>query len=93
MSFSRILLGPFCASFGAFFNPIEWPPCRRDAFNRRKWNWVWSEQETDFSYWAETEPNYEGKCLSVFWRQSNRKWVANKCSYEFGAICELEIKP
>ena len=46
-----------------------------------------------YSYWAETEPNYEGKCLSVFWRQSNRKWVAQKCSYEFGAICELEISP
>ena len=45
------------------------------------------------SYWAETEPNYEGKCLSVFWRQSNRKWVANKCSAPFGAICELEISP
>ena len=45
------------------------------------------------SYWAETEPNYEGKCLSVYWKQSNRKWVANKCDYEFGAICELEVAP
>ena len=45
------------------------------------------------SYWAETEPNYEGKCLSVFWRQRNRKWVANKCSLDFGAVCELEISP
>ena len=48
---------------------------------------------TSSSYWAETEPNYEGKCLSVFWRQRNRKWVANKCSLDFGAVCELEISP
>ena len=33
------------------------------------------------SYWAETEPSYAGKCLNMFRRQSNRKWVASNCDY------------
>merc|ERR1719499_2676132 len=76
-----------------------WLGGKRDERNRRQWSWVWSGRgfrvgdDSTFSYWAETEPNYEGKCLSVFWRQRNRKWVANKCSLDFGAVCELEISP
>ena len=56
--------------------------------------WMWSFSDVSFAafdYWAETEPNNDGQCMSLFRNRNNRKWIASDCENEYIGLCETTM--
>ena len=71
-------------------NTPFWPGGKREP--ARGWVWNFSDDPFgDFTYWAETEPNNDGQCMSLFRNRGNRKWIASDCENEYIGLCETAM--